>query len=492
MTLGLPISNIVAVSVTLSPIAAARRSFGARLILGDTNVIDTDERLRLYTSADDIAADFGAEAPETLDAQLYFGQSPRPSRLYVGRWARTATNGRLNGAARSAAEQTISNFTGITSGGFTIKVDGTDRVLSGINLSAVTNLNAVAAAITTALTTHGSCVWNATVGRFEIRSATTGASSSVLAVATATPLATALGITSAQATRQVDGIAAETPVQAFLAAEDKSADWYAASFAAATMPTPSQLISVAAAAEAASPVRILGITSQDANTLVAGDTASLAAQLKAARYRRTVTQYSGTSRYAISSFLGRALTVDFTANNSVITMKFKQEPGVVAETLSSSQAAAAKAKNANIFVNYENDTAIVQEGVMADGTFFDEVHGIDWLQNAIQTDVYNLLYTSQTKIPQTEAGINQIITTIEATLVQARNNGLIAPGTWTADGFGRLNRGDYLPKGFYVYSEPLALQSQADREARKSPTIQVAIKMAGAVHSVNVIINVNR
>ena len=35
-------------------------------------------------------------------------------------------------------------------------------------------------------------------------------------------------------------------------------------------------------------------------------------------------------------------------------------------------------------------------------------------------------------------------------------------------------------------------QSQADREGRKAPVIQVAIKLAGAVHFVDVIVNVNR
>jgi len=38
----------------------------------------------------------------------------------------------------------------------------------------------------------------------------------------------------------------------------------------------------------------------------------------------------------------------------------------------------------------------------------------------------------------------------------------------------------------------VASQSQADREARKAPVIQCAIKLAGAVHFVDCIINVNR
>jgi hypothetical protein len=110
----------------------------------------------------------------------------------------------------------------------------------------------------------------------------------------------------------------------------------------------------------------------------------------------------------------------------------------------------------------------------------------------VQTDVYNLLYQSTTKIPQTDAGTHQIVNVIEAACVQAVTNGLVAPGVWTAGGFGQLSMGDTLTKGFYVYAPPVATQDQADREARKSVLIQVAAKLAGAIHFVGVIINVNR
>ena len=124
--------------------------------------------------------------------------------------------------------------------------------------------------------------------------------------------------------------------------------------------------------------------------------------------------------------------------------------------------------------------------------YFDEIHGLDWLQNAVQTEVWNLLYQSKTKIPQTESGANQVIACIEACLEEAVNNGLIAPGTWNADGFGLLERGDYLEKGYYVYVSPIADQPQSEREQRKLPVIQIAAKLAGAVHFVDVQIDVNR
>ena len=72
------------------------------------------------------------------------------------------------------------------------------------------------------------------------------------------------------------------------------------------------------------------------------------------------------------------------------------------------------------------------------------------------------------------------------------HNGLVAPGKWNADGFGQIERGDYLTEGFYIYSPPMAEQAQATREQRIAPPIQIALKLAGAIHEIDCIVDVNR
>lgn len=493
MSLGLSVSDVINVSIVMSPVAAPTRNFGALLLLGSSPVIDTGERIRSYSTIDGVAQDFGTSAPEYRAAALFFSQSPQPAILYVGRWAQTATSGVVQGGVLSASEQAIANWTAITTGAFSVTIDGTAKPVSALNLSSVTNLNGVASAIAAKLGAAGTCIWDGEC--FSITSATTGAASTVshaTAPGSGTDISAMLKLTSGLASPPVDGIAAETLLAAVSALADRSNDWYGLTVATSTPPVDADHVAVAGFIEAAGQSRIYGVTISNTNVLSPTVVNDLASTLKAAQYKRTFTQYSSSSAYAVASLYGRAFTVDFTANNSTITLKFKQEPGVTAETLSETQAATLKAKNCNLIVNYNNDTAIIQEGVMANGFFFDEVHGTDWLQNDIQTAVYNLLYTSTTKIPQTDAGITQIATTIEHALGRAVNNGLVAPGVWNADGFGALSRGQALPKGFYVYVPAVASQSQADREARKAPTIQCAVKLAGAVHSANVIVNVNR
>ena len=288
---------------------------------------------------------------------------------------------------------------------------------------------------------------------------------------------------------------AETGGETLLQAVNASlqyTNWYGLAIADSADLVEADVISVAAAIEASSLSRILAVTTDDANVLVSGNTDNIGYKLKAAAYSRTFWQYSTSSKYAAISAFGRAFTVNFTGNNTTITLKFKTEPGVTYETLTTAQAAAIDAINGNVYVYYANDTAIIQQGVMANGDFFDERHGLDWLQNYVQTNLFNLLYTSTTKIPQTDAGVTRLMTNVEASLDQAVNNGLIAPGVWNGGQIGQIESGDTLTKGYYVYADAVANQAQSDREARKSPVIQAAIKLAGAIHYADVQISVVR
>lgn len=381
MPQGLPVSNVVNVDVIIGPRAATGRNFGSLLILGSSTVIPVSERIRLYSSAEDIGADFGVDSPEYEAATVYFSQSPKPQQAYVGRWAKTLVS------AESGSAETL--------------LQAVNAVLNYTN-------------------------WYG------------------LAVAD---------------DEEID-----------------DADW----------------LSVAAAIEASSISRILAITTADPASIDATSTTDLAYKLKAAKYARSFVQYSTSSKYAALSAFGRAFTVNFNGSNTTITLKFKQDPGITYETLTTNQAAALDTKNCNVFVYYQNDTAILQQGVMSSGDFFDERHGLDWLQNYVQTNLYNLLYTSTTKVPQTDAGVTRLLSNVEQSMDQSVTNGLVAAGVWNGGPIGQLDSGDTLTKGYYVYAQPISEQAQADREARKAPVIQVACKLAGAVHFADVQINVVR
>jgi hypothetical protein len=45
--------------------------------------------------------------------------------------------------------------------------------------------------------------------------------------------------------------------------------------------------------------------------------------------------------------------------------------------------------------------------------------------------------------------------------------------------------------GYYIYSQPVSQQLQAQRQNRVAPLVQIGVKFAGAIQSVNGIIFIN-
>lgn len=492
------VSNIVPVSINIAPTAVPYSNFGTLLILGDSDRIDGVERIRQYASIEGVAADFSQNDPEYLAALPYFGQEPKPAVLFIGSWVSSDAPGLLHGGILTSSEQIVSNFTAITSGSIRISVDGVSHDFTGINFSTALNLNGVASILQTALRTSftgATVTWSASEGRFTIASGTDGVGSSVSYASTAssgTAIASLLKLTSALASTPVVGRDAETLLDAAQAMADVSPAWYGLTVASAADVSDDDHMDVAAFILASSRSRRYGITITSSTCLDSTATTDLASKVHALGNKRVFWQYSSTNPYAVTSFFGRAATVNFEASKAAITLMFKQEPGVAAENLTETQFATLKAKGGNAFVKLNNGASIIMPGQNSDGTFFDEVHNLDWLKNALQTDVFNLMYQTPTKIPQTDDGAHQVVTTIEATCEKAVYNGVAAPGVWNAAGFGQLRRGDTLTKGYYVFCPPMALQSQAERETRRLPPMQIAIKMAGAVHDAPIIVNVNR
>ena len=492
----LPVSNLVSVQVNLAASPAQSQSLSNILILGSSDVIDVTQRIRTYSTESAVATDFGTTAPEFLAAQAWFSQAPQPTQVSIGEWAEVAVAGRLIGGAVSVTNQNIAVWNAITNGGFSITIDGgSAQHFTGLNFSSVTNLNGVASVINVALV--GAVVtWNATYQQFTIKSNTTGTISTVSfgsapTTGGVTDISTILAITSTSSGAYVvDGIAAESAVSAVaLFDTDFGQSWYGLFVAGAS---DADHLDIAEYIEGTNTKHFYGVNTQEAGTLSSVSTSDIGYQLSQLGFKKTSVQYSSTSLYSVVSLLGRILTTDYNANSTVITLMYKQEPGIKAESINQTQLLALISKNVNVFVGYDNKTTIIQPGVTSSGDFIDTIIGADWLSIDIQNTLFNLLYSTPTKIPQTNAGNHVLAAGIISVLDQGVANGLLAPGTWTQAGFGTLNQGDYLPKGYYVWVPDIATQNPADRAARKSVTFQAACKLAGAIQTVSVLININR
>ncbi len=494
----LPASRIARVSVTLTPAGAMGQSLSNLLVLGTSAVIDTTERYRIYSDLASVAADFGTSADEYLAAQKWFSQAPQPTEILIGRWVNTASQGGLRGATLSGSQQVIATWNAVVNGGFKYVLDGGALTnVTGLDFSGAANLNAVAGIIDTAIA-GATCVWNATYQRFEFTSSTTGATSSfafLVAPTAGTDISAMLGATSGSSGAYLFvGQAAEDAIDAVTYMEiSLGQQWYAL-FMPGLIPgtDDDDIVEIAGFLQGTNTKHVYAVGTTQAGSISAVSTTDIGYILAQLGYSRTAVQYSSEDAFAVVSMFARILTTNYNGNNTVMTLKFKQEPGVIAEFLNTNQAEAVEAKNVNIFVEYDNGTAIIEQGVMSDGTFIDIVTGTDWLAVELQRTVYNLLYTSTTKIPQTDQGMSILTTACEAVCSQAVINGLLAPGVWNSGGFGQLAQGQYMPLGFYVYNAPVDTQNQADRAARLAMPIQIAAKLAGAIHSVDVAVTVNQ
>jgi hypothetical protein len=289
---------------------------------------------------------------------------------------------------------------------------------------------------------------------------------------------------------------AETCLYALQQCRDANFDWYIGICLEAEK---EDHIDIAAWVEAASPSTIYAYTTSDSDVMAT--TASppgIFEYLKELDYSRIIGQYSTTQTdvypnniYAIVAIMGYVCGQNSGLANSAFTLKFKEEVGIATEPLSATQRQYVENQNGNLYLSYGNYYNWFEQGKMADGSFFDEKINLDMLVNNIQLNVSDLL-NSTPKIPQTEAGVTQLIHVINQACEEAVNIGFLAPGTWTGQNILSLSNGDTLPKGYLVQADSLADQSDADRQARMSPNLYVAIKEAGAMHSVIIGVYVNR
>jgi hypothetical protein len=264
----LSLSDIVDVSVSVGPVTTVRTNFNLGLIVGSSTIISTTDRVATYSGLTGMkAGGWTGTEPEYLAAQIYFSQSPKPSKVAIGRWDSTG----------------------------------------------------------------------------------------------------------------------ETAVAAVTACREKNSEWYGCTVCGADKASIEQ---VAAYIESCDLASAYFYTTGDSDVL-AGTEGNTANYLKGKSYARTIGQYSTTTDNAVVAIMGYAMAANTQTSNSAYTLKFKTESGVTVESLTSTQLALIKNNNCNVYINRGATYNLFEDGVMADGTHFDRLIGLDVLTNNLQTAVLN-------------------------------------------------------------------------------------------------------
>jgi hypothetical protein len=118
--------------------------------------------------------------------------------------------------------------------------------------------------------------------------------------------------------------------------------------------------------------------------------------------------------------------------------------------------------------------------------FFDFIYMSLAFKLRIQIAGFNFLATTNTKIPQTEDGMNALKSAYRSVCIAFVDNGSFAPGVWndpTTFGDPADHIRNIADFGFFIFSTPISDQLRAVREARVAPAAQIAGKSAGAIHS---------
>jgi len=487
----IPVSSVVNVSIAIGAPFPARAGFGTlNIVTAETGVIGIAERIRSYQNLDGVTADWPADSEVVAAATAYFSQQPKPTSLKVSTRYPTDQAAQLRGGSVADNITNLALFNAITDGSFTISIDGSPEDITGLNFSADTDLSEVADAIQTALQavatggyTAATCTHDGS--RFFINSGTTGVTSTVsfltpVSPTTGTDISSLLQMRQGEGTK-TNGIVAETITASLNTIQNIDSDWYGLMFTKEVR--DGFVVNTEDAVEAAADwcearVKVFGNTSNDLDVLDSITTNDIASVLAAKNLRRTITTFSSyPDQYPSASVLGRAFTVNFSQVNSTITLKFKQIPGITVEQLTQSQKAVLDSKFANALIEV-GSSDMYAESWMASGVFFDEVHGIDWLQNAVETNVFGYLLTRTTKVPYTNKGVAAIEQQVISALDEAVNNGLIAPG--------ETIEGEFLPNGYKTTVIPVEDINQSDKEARHYPGLSFVVLGAGAIHSVQI------
>lgn len=462
------------------------------LLTDEAPANDITDSYIIARSASAVANQWGTNTETAAQATAIFAQSPNilnnDGYLIIAPYQNVTTAGTLTTADLSG---NLTALEEVSDGDLTVVVDGTTYTLTGIDLSSATGLEDIAEILGNALTAASVSVSG---NSLVFTSNTTGTSSSVELQATSGGSGTDLYGTSYFDGASATATAGTETNETYAAAIQRLAGLIYFNGVLTTRVIEDDEAIAASAAVQAMQDRILALPASTTDVLTNGT--GLFTKTASNFFTRNLLYALGddsataayNSRIFAAAYLSRLLSVNYSGSNTTITMNLKDLVGIEADTnISETILAQCASVGADCFPSVEGLAKVVsnEQG----GMYADQVANQIWLVTTIQRNVFNVLATTRTKIPQTEQGADVVMSAIKDVCVQAVTNGYIAPGEWnSSDTFGVQE--DFLRNinefGYYIYHQPVSDQLQSDREARKCVPFMVAAKEAGAVHSANI------
>ena len=486
----LPVNNVINVSITKTPSGLTEKNVNSLALFTHESGLGI-EPYSINIGAKTVADAFGTNSITAQMANAVFAQSPN-LRSGNGRLVvipllsgTSATSGTFTSASITA---NLADIILVSNGDIKFTVDGVAYNLLGINFTKCTTLSDVATVLQNAMPY---AFVEATATGFKVTSKKVGSTSTV-ALAAATG-GTGMALSGSGYFNTAGG----TAVAGANSTGEKILDAIARTEGAVGFVGVMTTLNLEDAA-----ITTIAASVQSTDRLFFGhvsspsDMGGICKSIADAGYTKTrLVMHTGgqsTANLMKAAYAGRCCSVNFRGSMTSQTMNLKQLVGITPDTgITQTMYSNSEASGVDLYVSYDGVNSVVSNG---GNDYFDNPYSDLALKFALETAGFNFLRQTNTKVPQTEQGMNGLKNAYAQVCERFVRNGCIAAGSWTSsERFGdpEIFDQNILTKGYYIYSLPITQQDSVEREGRKAPLVQIAIKRAGAIHSSDVIVLVN-
>ena len=483
------LETIVRITTLLRPRGVLRRETGRTLfVTTDASYLGASgtTKVKTYSRLGDVGEDFASDAAPYLGARTYFSQRPFPRNLLIGRWV----NADVDHVLTSGPVSALAMLTAIDDGSFSFggfDFDGLDLSGAGSFADVATSLQAE---IRTEATLAGATVaYNARDSRFVVTVPLAVAGVGYFgphSAAAGTDVSTLLALTQAAGANFVIGQAAETVSEAMDAIQRIDSGFTLLGHEAGMN---GQASSMELAAWVGANPGVTGcIESNEAAAILANDATAVISQIAAANYNGVARFWDEVADYKGLSLMARFSSIDFDAANSLITGMFKTAPGTTPSTLSEDAINELSRKRINFYTNFGDEPIFAEGWIGGDATYIDVQVWINWLENASQVAVFNLLRQAP-RVPRNGPfGLARIKETLEGVCRIGLRNGGLAPGLVSPEMAADIRSATgqefdgLLTNGYLVHHAQVTVATPV----RTAPSFETFLRGSSAVHGVNI------
>lgn len=440
------LDSVVTVTITTATVSVSQAGFGVPLIAAYFLPAIFPERVRSYTSVNDMVTDgFATTDAAYRAANAIFSQNPKIPTLKIGRRALAPTQ-LIHGTPVEPAVAAVRIYTATINGtAFAFTTDATPTVAEIVaGVVGLINLGAEPMTAADVGTTHMTLTADVPgdVNTVVLSDDSDGEDLWTYKDESVDPgIATDLGNI-----------------------ELEDSDWYGL-----VIDNQSEDEILAAAAWVESNLKLFCCSTMDTDVTTTSTT-DIASDLKAAAYARTSISY----HHLVYQFMGAAwMGRMFPSDPGTSTWNAQTLAGVTVtpgSILSSTVIGKLEGKYCNYYVEI-GGVNVTREGKVSDNEWIDVVRGVDWTRARIQENVWSILVNRSaalSKVPFTDSGIAAVQGQIQAPLLQGESRGLYVQGESLVT----------VPKAADV--------ATASKLLRLLPDMDFSAVLAGAIHEVSV------